>query len=45
MDTMSQTQRPEKRQSHIAVLSPVERTWLEERIREYRELLDYLRDH
>ena len=45
MVIVSQTQRPESQRSNIAVLSPVERAWLEERIREYRDLLDYLRDH
>lgn len=42
---VSQTQRPENKRRDIAVLPPVERAWLEERIREYRDLLDYLRDH
>ena len=42
---VSQTQRSKGERSHIAALSPVERAWLEERIREYRDLLDYLRDH
>lgn len=41
---MSQTQRPRSHQ-YVAALSPDERAWLEERIREYRELLNYLRDH
>lgn len=42
---MSQTQRPDSKRQNFAVLPPVERAWLEERIREYRDLLDYLRDH
>lgn len=41
---MSQTQRPRSRQ-YVAALPSADRAWLEERIREYRELLDYLRDH
>lgn len=41
---MSQTQRPDSHH-YVAALVPAERAWLEERIREYRDLLDYLRDH
>jgi hypothetical protein len=29
----------------LMVLDPTDRAWLEERLREYRELLAYLRDH
>lgn len=42
---VSQTQRPESKRLNIAALPPDERVWLEERVREYRELLNYLRDH
>lgn len=42
---MSQTQQPESKRQIVAVLPPVERAWLEESIREYRDLLNYLRDH
>lgn len=29
----------------VQKLSPDDRAWLEERLREYRRLLEYLRDH
>ena len=29
----------------VQKLSPDDRIWLEQRLREYRRLLDYLRDH
>lgn len=45
MFLVSQTQRPESKRRNIAVLPLDERAWLVERVREYRELLDYLRDH
>jgi hypothetical protein len=35
----------ELRRGRLAELSPIERAWLEDRLQEYRELLDYLRDH
>lgn len=32
-------------QEAIKKLSPEDRAWLEQRLREYRRLLEYLRDH
>jgi len=39
---MSQIERPIRDESE---LDQVERDWLDQRLREYRALLDYLRDH
>ena len=43
---VAQPERASSRQTKVSPdLPPSERAWLAERIVEYRELLDYLRDH
>ena len=44
METVSQTHRPGSQHGSVAALSSEERA-LEERLRDYRELLNHLRDH